>query len=368
LAEASQKPCSPDDDRYPAVRGDHLRINATTPKLGLRVGNDVLQAGLQYVLGSTSAVDRALSASTPTRGDYFAKQPAGFVKRDLGPELDPVDLYLLEAGQLDAFFESYFANENACAPILDGKLHTPAWCRNHSALLTTAIVLAVAQRTPGEAPVTYRLRRHVQFLRKEVYVKGYSSLEILQAYDLLALYTKSGDHVEDDRSNLPLAHACTIAYSVGLDKVGYTIDGAPSLTSERVYTDEEPERERRYACLLPARLACSMPSGTMSEPLSPSSSGASSQCALDCPSETSPGTERLQASLAGLGFFLTAGFARPILVERLLWLAQLPVNVHTWHLHPLATPGDHMLLQHALLRQEIVRDSSAVVVCLVDRS
>jgi hypothetical protein len=219
LAEASHTAQTPllgiqnlHTDRFQPL--PHLCITAETPMLGLRVGRDVLQSGLHAVL--EMPLDGTLSKTLMGRNDYFTRHQSDH--RDIGETLDPCELGLLDEGQLDTLWSVYFSSAHQCAPTLDPDLHTPAYVRSHSAMLLTVVALLGAQTMPGEALLTRRLHRHVQFLRKQIYLHNYRSIEIVQAFNLLALWPRSGATLAEDQSGVSLAHAIAISLELGLER------------------------------------------------------------------------------------------------------------------------------------------------------
>ena len=85
----------------------------------LHIDDDYLAHGLVSLL--SDAAHRSL-AEEDKRFFKPARHP---VKRDLGPEYDPLDLALVTMNEVKVFFASYFSKLHPVLPVLDPALHTP---------------------------------------------------------------------------------------------------------------------------------------------------------------------------------------------------------------------------------------------------
>lgn len=149
---------------------------------------------------------------------YFANRPYGTSRRDVGSEVDPIDLGVIDPIQLPGLFAYFFTHIHPLAPILDPELHTPEFVRPRSALLLTAIALVAAQAMPGESMLATRLHHHAEQLRQITFTRGLCSLELLQGHNILACWPRSARRAEDDRSSAWLAFATSMALELGIDR------------------------------------------------------------------------------------------------------------------------------------------------------
>lgn len=243
LAEASHGAQTPLFGTFslPAQPSPHLIIREDTPMMGLRVKREVLQEGLKTIMSMPG------DGLTGQPRDYFANQQTDH--RDLGETLDPCDIGLLDEADLPRLFAAFYDDAHQCGPTLDPALHTPAYVRSHSALLLTTIALLAAQSTPGEALLTKRLHRHALFLRKEIYLRNYRSIEIIQALNLMAIWPRTGASSADDQSGLALAQSTAIALELGLERNVEAKKGPSGMTLE---SDVEAQRHQRCVHVFPS--------------------------------------------------------------------------------------------------------------------
>lgn len=215
LAAASHGPAATEDVSatlmaFASAAGDS--IETTINQLSLRLEPECLRTGLQYVVG-----DGSLDTSGVLNQGYFAPRGPRNLRRDVGDGYDPIHAAILEEAELEKLWEAFFALENPRQPMLDALLHTTQFCRQRSALLTTVIAYGIAQHTKGQAALCTRLRKHADYLIKEIYTRHFCSVEILIGLYWFAFWPQVSDHVDEDTSMLPLAHACTIARSMAAD-------------------------------------------------------------------------------------------------------------------------------------------------------
>jgi hypothetical protein len=85
----------------------------------LRLDNDFLAEGLHSLLADTAHQTLA------DEDKRFFKPARNQVKRDLGPEYDPLELALVTMKEVKVFFASFFAKLHPVLPVLDPALHTP---------------------------------------------------------------------------------------------------------------------------------------------------------------------------------------------------------------------------------------------------
>lgn len=130
---------------------------------------------------------------TLTEGDKRFFKPTGcHVKRDLGPDYDPLALALVTPMEIKAFFAAFFARLHPLLPVLDPALHTvdcESYCtfvahrliavvQSRSAFLLTAICAHGAALTVGAEEATKRLRLHAQRLSELVSRRSFASVEV----------------------------------------------------------------------------------------------------------------------------------------------------------------------------------------------
>lgn len=184
---------------------------------GVNIDRAVLADGLRLLCEPIDGPRAEPPSISPN--DYLATSSRSAVKRDLGADLDPVQLGLVDEADLAYLFDVVFNEDFQYCPCLSPNIHTPAFVRARSNLLLTAILLLAAQTLPGQALLATRLRAHAAMLQREIVLRRCRSLEIVQALQCLSLWKCAGASAEEDQSVLALAYATVVAVEIGLDKV-----------------------------------------------------------------------------------------------------------------------------------------------------
>lgn len=205
--------------------GWHLLQQPGYISLGLQLSRDSLESGLDALFGPSRQ---------PYRLQYF-RPPDTSPPRDVGPDLDPVELALISMEEAYTLFPmyvppmeqkrdtanlgSYFARLHPFNGILDPMLHTADYVRSQSALLFTWILALTAQFDQGSADIAKRLRLHGEKLSRHVYTCGYKSVEIVQGYYISLLSATPAKTLSEERSWLYTMYAFGVASELGLDQV-----------------------------------------------------------------------------------------------------------------------------------------------------
>jgi hypothetical protein len=179
--------------------------------LGLRLSRDTLEQGLDALFAPMPAAR--------SHANYF-KRPQCAPLRDVGPDVDPVDLGLVMMDEAATLFPLYFARLHPINGILDPILHTPAFVRARSALLFTWILALTAQfdHRPASAAIAKRLRLHGEKLSHHVHACGFKSVEIVQGYYISLLSANPAATLAEERSWLYTMYAFGLGSELGLDR------------------------------------------------------------------------------------------------------------------------------------------------------
>lgn len=176
-------------------------------------------------VGSSSEGSEKLGAS---HQDFFS-MGIFHSKMDNDIDLDPVQIGLIEQGELESLFDIFFARINPLLTIFDPFLHSATYVRNRSALLTT-VIAALAARLSDEgrhAKLAVVLESHWrQKLLPESILGGYKSVELAQAFLVLAIYHKPTNRLSEDRSWQYLGFAVRIATEIGVNRLTQPNDEA----------------------------------------------------------------------------------------------------------------------------------------------
>ncbi|WVW79025.1 hypothetical protein I302_100988 [Kwoniella bestiolae CBS 10118] len=146
----------------------------------------------------------------------FFKPARREVKRDLGPEYNPLALALVTKREVEAFFGSFFSKLHPMLPVLDSSLHTPEFVESRSAFLLTAICAQGASLTPGAEQATKRLRIHAQRLSDMVSRRGFASVEIVAAFLIWISWLPSSESFQEERLWHETKYAINMAVELGL--------------------------------------------------------------------------------------------------------------------------------------------------------
>ncbi|KAJ5243274.1 uncharacterized protein N7469_001601, partial [Penicillium citrinum] len=183
--------------------------------LGLQLDRASLVQGLDNLLACVDAGHRPL--------EYFKR--TGTRQRDIGPDLDPVELGLITMDEVNYLFPIYFTRLHPINGILDPMLHTPDFVRNRSSLLFTWILTLTALFDHACAPIAERLRLHGEKLSRYVHTCGLKSVEIVQGYYISLLSATPAKTLAEERSWLYTMYAIGVATDLGMDQEAGLADG-----------------------------------------------------------------------------------------------------------------------------------------------
>ncbi|KAI5479081.1 C6 transcription factor, partial [Pseudohyphozyma bogoriensis] len=149
---------------------------------------------------------------------------------DLDPAMDPINLHLLTFPELSMLVDFYFRYLYPTTFICDPLFYTPQRLREASPFLTTVIAYVSASFCPGASHLLPALERHSTLMADVVYLKGYKSRPIVNAFTLLTRWSPLPEDWRSDRTWTTLGQALRIG------------------TELRLYADlgrERHEREKR---------------------------------------------------------------------------------------------------------------------------
>ncbi|EIW84743.1 hypothetical protein CONPUDRAFT_116908 [Coniophora puteana RWD-64-598 SS2] len=169
-----------------------------------------------------------------------------YIERQIQPEM----LSFVNTEEVVALFDIYFDNMNVCphCSLLDRDLHTPSLICSRSPFLLTTIC-AIAARFYSAKPELYgQLMELAKKLAFSVPLKGYKSLEIVQAYLLLTLWGCGAvERYEYDKTWLLLGMATRMATDLNLHRK--TAVASQDTEEGRARDREVHNRERTwYLC------------------------------------------------------------------------------------------------------------------------
>ncbi|KAE8380413.1 hypothetical protein BDV26DRAFT_279490 [Aspergillus bertholletiae] len=189
--------------------GKYFHHQSEHASLGLQLSRESLRSGLEALLAPSGSDHRCT--------EYF-RLPGDGPPRDIGPDLDPVELGLVSIEEANYLFPIYFLRLHPVNGILDPKLHTVEYVRSQSALLFTWMLALTAQFDHRSAAIAKRLRLHGEKLSRHVHTFGFKSVEIVQGYYISLLSATPARTLSEERSWLYTMHAFGVAAELGLDQ------------------------------------------------------------------------------------------------------------------------------------------------------
>ncbi|CAK45447.1 hypothetical protein AnigIFM59636_002595 [Aspergillus niger] len=189
--------------------GQELLQRLGCVSLGLQLSRDTLAQGLNALYTPSPPIH--------CHSSYF-RPPDADPPRDVGPDLDPIELGLLSLEDAHTLFSIYFVRLHPINGILDPILHTVDYVRSRSALLFTWILAITAQFDHQSASCAKRLRLHGEMLSRHVHTSGYKSVEIVQGYYISLLSATPASALSEERSWLYTSYAVAVATELGLDQ------------------------------------------------------------------------------------------------------------------------------------------------------
>ncbi|KAF7295623.1 hypothetical protein MIND_01102400 [Mycena indigotica] len=236
LARSSSPPPS-----IPAPRPNH----PNSPKLHSLPDNSLNPLGL---LAEASLANRRANSHYPSgmvarsaqpaenrlgvaSDNYFKPGPMSilplrrlFIERQVQPEM----LTFVTTDEVLALFKIYFEHINMHCNLLDSNFHTPSLVCSRSPFLLTTICAIASKFYEPNPELHNKLTEMAKKLAFNVPARGYKSLEIVQAYLLLALYGCGAvERYEQDRTWLLLGMGIRMATDLNLHrKTAVASDGS----------------------------------------------------------------------------------------------------------------------------------------------
>lgn len=136
------------------------------------------------------------------------------VRPDVGKDWDPVSVGIMDLETSEALFKTFMDKLEALLSFFDRRIHTYQYIRSHSCLLfTTMCWLAATVSDFPEAPrIMANLKHHIDdVLLPVVYCQNLRSVELVQAFLMLAAYLRPSPNPSEDQSWTLLGHAIRVA-------------------------------------------------------------------------------------------------------------------------------------------------------------
>ncbi|KAI0306674.1 fungal-specific transcription factor domain-containing protein [Multifurca ochricompacta] len=164
-----------------------------------------------------------------------------FIERQIQPEM----LTFVSTEEVVALFDIYFEHLNMHCNMLDRDFHTPSLVCSRSPFLLTTICAISAKFYTARPELHGKLTELSKKLAFTVPAQGYKSLEIVQAYLLLALWGSGPvERYEQDRTWMLLGMAIRMATDLNLHRKTATI--SPETPEGKARDQEVHNRERTW--------------------------------------------------------------------------------------------------------------------------
>ncbi|KAF9884118.1 hypothetical protein FE257_002290 [Aspergillus nanangensis] len=139
--------------------------------------------------------------------------------RDVGPDLDPIDIGLVTLNEAESLFSFFYQNLAHTRWGLDPLVHNASFVRSQSAFLFTSIMAAAALFLPSAVALSKRLSRHCKSLAQRVISQRLRSVEIVLAFMVNVPWMAPGDCLGDDDTCNYIAMALAVALDLSLNKI-----------------------------------------------------------------------------------------------------------------------------------------------------
>lgn len=198
----------------PKKKGDTTVQESGASSAFTPVGYDAMATEAEYFsTGECNLFLRAIERLSRSRATGLYE-----IRLDLASELDIVNLGWMSEAQFAQIVDFYFNNLHDCALHLNRTIHTPRLLRETSPFLSTVLAFIVSSYIPELSHLVHALHKHTMLLSDRVFSMGYKSLEIVQAYCLLANWAPLANNWGSDRQWAFIGQALRIATEIRMDK------------------------------------------------------------------------------------------------------------------------------------------------------
>ncbi|GAA5865185.1 hypothetical protein JCM8547_008306 [Rhodosporidiobolus lusitaniae] len=140
------------------------------------------------------------AADAVTDAQQFFSSGLYAIRLDAAPELDIVNLGIVTLEQFASIRDFYFKHLYPSTLLFNPNLQTVELLRNTSPFLTSCLAFIVAGFLPQLSHLTAALQQHTFYLSDRIFSQGFRSLEIVQAYLLLAEWAPAASNWNSDKN------------------------------------------------------------------------------------------------------------------------------------------------------------------------
>lgn len=157
------------------------------------------------------------------------------VRPDVRDEWDPVSAGIMDTETSKVLFDTFMVKLEALLSFFDPRIHTYQYIRSHSCLLFTIMcwLAATVSDFPGASRIMDDLKAHIDnVLLPAIYCQNLRSVELVQAFLMLAAYLRPAQNPSEDRSWTLLGHAIRVATDLDMhSRILSTSQQQPFLSS-----------------------------------------------------------------------------------------------------------------------------------------
>ncbi|KAE8148600.1 hypothetical protein BDV25DRAFT_15532 [Aspergillus avenaceus] len=207
--------------------GDDLSLDDAENPLQLLARASDLQlspAELRDLQGCRPLTSPHPAVTAPTNLDgHVSVEKSFFVpvkaSRDLGPDMDPIDLGLVTLHEAETLFAFFYQNLAHTRWGLDPLIHTTSFVRSQSSFLFTSVMMTASLFLPSADALSKRLSRHNKVLAQKVMTQRLKSVEIVLAFMVNVPWMAPGNSLGDDDTCSYIAMALSVALDLSMNKI-----------------------------------------------------------------------------------------------------------------------------------------------------
>ncbi|GAA5904393.1 hypothetical protein JCM6882_008899 [Rhodosporidiobolus microsporus] len=205
---------------------------------------------------SVPAADEAAHSERYYEGGLYLPRP------ETELSLDPVESAILNLKDLTRLTKLYFTHLRPFIFLLLPEMHTVDFLRKNSPFLVTAVAYVSSTFDPASAHITQPLAQHARRLSLEILDSGLKSLEIVQAFFILAHWASPENAWQQDRAWQLLGHSWRMATELRIDITLHHLAFSTYGHASEINLDLiNRNRQLTWACLFCGELAMSVQTG-----------------------------------------------------------------------------------------------------------
>lgn len=167
----------------------------------------------------TPRITPSISAATESRRNSIDQTSFLHGLRNVKLDrFDPIDMGVISISKAEELFKLYFDSLESSVAMFDLQLHSFEFVRMTSSFLLTTICFIASMFDMESGPLSNKLEVHIhKIILPAILTQDYRSVEIVQAFVLLAYYHPQVTTLSKDRSWLFIGYASRIGWELGMN-------------------------------------------------------------------------------------------------------------------------------------------------------